>query len=231
MNAVDDSALAAAAAQAGPAPSGEATPWAAAVLRGTITAGRLLPGTRLSEAQVSRVLGISRNTLREAFAALADENLLTRLPHRGVSVARPGPEDVREMYRVRLALETSALRWTEPGPAPQLHAAVAAGRAARERGDVAATADANQRFHRAVVALAGSSRQDELMDRILAEMRLVFLGMREDPSFHMPFVERNDRITALFEAGRSQEAAAEMAAYLAAGRDRVLAALGAPARA
>ncbi|GAA1768430.1 GntR family transcriptional regulator [Kocuria aegyptia] len=221
MNSSEDQLLQAAAG-AGPAPQGEATPWAAEVLRRGITASRLRPGTKLSEAQVSRVLGISRNTLREAFAALVEENLLVRIPHRGVFVAFPGADEVREVYRVRLALETSALRWAQPGPQPELHAAVEEGRTARGRGDVAGMAEANQRFHRAVVGLAGSARQDELMARILAEMRLVFFSMREAPSFHEPWIERNARILELFESGRREEAAAEMEDYLRASREQLL---------
>jgi DNA-binding GntR family transcriptional regulator len=226
-HAAENQALRTTVALAGPAPQGESTHWAAEVLRSGITAGRLLPGTKLSEARVSEVLGISRNTLRAAFAALADENLLARIPHRGVFVARPGADEVREVHRVRLALETSALRWAEPAPQPELHAAVEDGRAARERGDVPGMADANQRFHRVVVALAGSARQDELMARILAEMRLVFFSMREDPSFHEPYIERNARVLELFEAGRRQEAAAAMEEYLRDSRDQLLAALDA----
>ena len=61
----------------------------------------------------------------------------------------------------RLALATSALRWSDPVPQPGLHAAVEDGRAARDRRDVTGMADANQRFHRGVVELAGSPRQDD----------------------------------------------------------------------
>lgn len=225
MNSLEDRLLEDTVTLTGPAPQGEAAPRATDVLRCGITTGRLLPGTKLSEAQVSEVLGISRNTLREAFAALDEENLLVRIPHRGVFVARPGADEVQEMYRVRLALETSALRWSEPVPQPELHAAVEEGRRARARDDVPAMADANQHFHRTVVALAGSTRQDELMARILAEMRLVFFSMHEDSSFHELYLERNARILELFEAGRSQEAAEEMEDYLRAARDQLLDAL------
>lgn len=228
MNTVENEFLLTAVGLAGPAPQGEATPWAADVLRQGIVAGRLPPGTRLSEARVSEVLGISRNTLREVFAVLGNENLLQRIPNRGVSVARPGADDVREIYRVRLALETSALRWTDPGPQPGLHAAVEEGRAARRQEDVGGMADANQRFHRAVVELAGSVRQDELMARTLAEMRLVFFSMRQDPSFHAPYIERNARILELFERGRREESAAQMHRYLQDSRDRLLTALEDP---
>lgn len=228
MNTVENEFLLTAVDLAGSAPRGEATPWAADVLRQGIVAGRLPPGTRLSEARVSEVLGISRNTLREVFAVLGNENLLHRIPNRGVSVARPGADDVREIYRVRLALETSALRWTDPGPQPGLHAAVEEGRAARRQEDVGGMADANQRFHRAVVELAGSVRQNELMSRILAEMRLVFFSMRQDPSFHAPYIERNARILELFEQGRREESAAQMQRYLQDSRHRLLTALEGP---
>jgi DNA-binding GntR family transcriptional regulator len=228
MNTVENEFLLTAVDLAGPAPQGEATPWAADVLRRGIIAGRLPPGTRLSEARVSEVLGISRNTLREVFAVLGNENLLHRIPNRGVSVARPGADDVREIYRVRLALETSALRWTDPGPQPGLHAAVEEGRAARRQEDVGGMADANQRFHRAVVELAGSARQNELMSRILAEMRLVFFSVRQDPSFHAPYIERNARILELFEQGLREESAAQMHRYLQDSRHRLLTALEGP---
>ncbi|MFI7579870.1 FCD domain-containing protein [Kocuria kalidii] len=229
MNTVENDFLLTAVAQAGPAPQGEAIPWAADVLRRGVVAGRLPPGTRLSEIRVSEALQVSRNTLRESFTILVGENLLVRVPNRGVSVARPGAEDVQEIHRVRLALETSALRWSAPGPQPELHAAVEDGRAARLRQDVPGMADANQRFHRGVVELAGSVRQDELMTRILAEMRLVFFSMREDPTFHAPYIEHNARILELFEQGRHEESAVQMQRYLEASRSQLLEALAGPA--
>ncbi|WP_241482790.1 GntR family transcriptional regulator [Kocuria rosea] len=229
MNTVQNEFLTTTVAQAGPAPQGEAIPWAVDVLRQGVVAGRLPPGTRLSEARVSEALRVSRNTLREAFTILVGENLLVRVPNRGVSVARPGADDVREIHRVRLALETSALRWSDPVPQPGLHAAVEDGRAARDRRDVTGMADANQRFHRGVVELAGSPRQDELMSRTLAEMRLVFHSMRQDPSFHAPWIERNARILELFEQGRREEAAVQMHDYLEASRQQLLDVLEGPA--
>ncbi|MEX5295967.1 GntR family transcriptional regulator [Kocuria sp. CPCC 205268] len=229
MNTVENEFLRTAVALAGPAPQGEAIPWAVDVLRQGVVAGRLPPGTRLSEARVSEALRVSRNTLREAFTVLVGENLLVRVPNRGVSVARPGPDAVREIHRVRLALETSALRWSEPAPCPELRAAVEDGRDARGRRDVLGMADANQRFHRGVVELAGSVRQNELMSRTLAEVRLVFYTMRQDPSFHAPWIERNARILELFEQGRREESAEQMHDYLGASRRQLLDALEGPA--
>ena len=46
------------------------------VLRTRITEGSLAPGTRLSEEDIGAALGVSRNTLREAFRLLGHERLL-----------------------------------------------------------------------------------------------------------------------------------------------------------
>ena len=152
-----------------------------------------------------------------------------RVPNRGASAARPGADDVREIHRVRLALETSALRWSDPA---RSRACTAPSRTAvppATAGTSPAWPTPNQRFHRGVVELAGSPRQDELMSRTLAEMRLVFHSMRQDPSFHAPWIERNARILELFEQGRREEAAVQMHDYLEASRRQLLDVLEGPA--
>lgn len=85
-------------------------------LRAAIMDGRLRPGAKLSEQSLGEALGVSRNTLREAFAALGAERIITRIPNRGVFVAKPSFADVQEMYRIRRVLEPAALlRDRRPG--------------------------------------------------------------------------------------------------------------------
>ncbi len=45
-------------------------------LRELITAGELTPGMRLPEIELAEKLGVSRNTLREAFRLLSQEKLI-----------------------------------------------------------------------------------------------------------------------------------------------------------
>ena len=61
----------------------------AEILRSHVTEGRLPPGTRLSEEDIGAALGVSRNTLREAFRLLAHERLLVHEFNRGVFVRKP----------------------------------------------------------------------------------------------------------------------------------------------
>jgi len=188
--------------------------WVASLLRERIAAGRLAPGAKLSEQVLSEVLNVSRNTLREAFSTLASEHVVVRLANRGVFVARPSADDIREMYRVRRFLEPAALLWSPAGDTAPLHAAVARAREAREAGLVSDMADANQKFHAAVVALTGSERLVLQMTQVLAEMRLVFHSMVADAGFHAPYINENARMIDLFDAGSRAEAAEVMGDYL-----------------
>jgi DNA-binding GntR family transcriptional regulator len=90
--------------------------WVAGQLRRQIYAGLLKPGHKLSESALCDSLSVSRNTLREAFAVLAGESLVSRIANRGVFVASPGPDEVREIYRTRRIIESGAICWGELTP-------------------------------------------------------------------------------------------------------------------
>ncbi|MHC6591496.1 GntR family transcriptional regulator [Arthrobacter sp. C152] len=199
--------------------------WVAAQLRSRIEAGQLKPGSKLAEEALREALGVSRNTLREAFTALHAEHIVTRIPNRGVFVARPTAEDIREIYRVRRFLEPAAVLWSGKAPVAPLKEIIRRARAAAARGDIPAMAGANQDFHRALISRTGSERLNGLMDQVLAEMRLVFHSMAADPAFHEPYVEDNARIVELLEAGDPAAAANFLAAYLNRAEAQLLAAV------
>lgn len=190
--------------------------WIATVLRGRIAAGELTPGSKLSEQSLSTALGVSRNTLREAFSTLAGESVVTKIPNRGVFVASPGAEEVREIYRVRRMIEPAAALWGEVTPEvlENMEAIVRRAQRARDVGSVPDMADANQALHSAVVGLAGSESLRTLMDRVLAEMRLVFHAMASAPDFHSHYVDRNVLLVERLRAGKREEAAAGLRDYL-----------------
>ncbi|MHA7281771.1 GntR family transcriptional regulator [Arthrobacter sp. TMS2-4] len=203
-------------ATAGTAEHAHTATWIATVLRSRIAAGELTPGSKLSEQALSTALGVSRNTLREAFSTLAGESMVTRIPNRGVFVASPGADEVREIYRVRRMIEPAAALWGEVTPEvlDTMEAIVRRAQEARDAGAVADMADANQALHRAVVGLTGSQSLQTLMDRVLAEMRLVFHAMASAPDFHSHYVDRNVQLVERLRAGQREEAASGLSAYL-----------------
>ncbi len=186
------------------------------VLRDRIAEGFFPPGTRLSEEVIGGSLGVSRNTLREAFRLLTHERLLVHELNRGVFVRKVTVEDLTDLYRVRELVECAAVRGlgAPPYALEGVEAAVVAGeRAARERA-WRELSTANIRFHQALVALAGSPRTDELMRGVLAELRLVFHVMDDPRRFHEPYLTRNRQILEELQAGRPAEAERLLRAYL-----------------
>lgn len=189
----------------------------AAILRQRIIEGMFEPGTRLSEESIGAALGVSRNTLREAFRLLSHERLLVHELNRGVFVRRLTADDVVDLYRLRRLIECAAIR---QGAAPSGRALAAlrdavhgAERAAAElRWEDVGTA--NMLFHQAIVELAGSARLDEMMRQVLAELRLSFLAMKNPRAFHEPYLGRNRDILQLIEAGDALGAERLLGAYL-----------------
>ncbi|MEV8479530.1 GntR family transcriptional regulator [Streptomyces sp. NPDC051173] len=194
-------------------------------LRDRIEGGGLPPGTQLSEEALGRELGVSRNTLREAFRLLVHESLVVHRLNRGVFVRVLEPADVTDIYRVRAALETAGVR-AAASAAPALRTAVAGAVARGERaaaaGDWPEVASADLRFHRALAALGGSARIDSAMDRLLAELRLAFHTMPSPRRFHEPFLLRNRSLATLLENGDHGRAEAELTTYLDDARRLIL---------
>ena len=77
-------------------------------LRQAIGHGELKPGTQLSEAELARKLGVSRGPLREGMQRLTQEGLLVSIRHRGLFVINMTPDDIRDMYLAREAIERAA---------------------------------------------------------------------------------------------------------------------------
>jgi DNA-binding GntR family transcriptional regulator len=198
-------------------------------LREQVVEGRLLPGARLGEQAFCDAMRVSRNTLREAFSQLVAERILVREAHRGVFVTTPGVADVRDVYRCRRIVEPAAVRHGErahdEAAVATVRRGVEEGRAAATADDWSGVADANQHFHRALVGLAGSTRLDQQMDLLLAEMRLTFHLVGTHRDFHEPYLERNDTVATLVERGELEKAALEVADYLADAEARIVAAL------
>lgn len=77
-------------------------------LREEIRSGHFVPGQRLVEADLMRESGASRARVREAIQRLEAEGLLTVEEFRGASVKRFSENDMRQIYRARMALEGMA---------------------------------------------------------------------------------------------------------------------------
>ncbi len=79
-------------------------------LREAIFSGALVPGTPLSETEVSDMFQVSRQPVREAFIKLVESGVLQVLPQRGTFVKKISPRRVREGRFIREAIEAAVAR-------------------------------------------------------------------------------------------------------------------------
>jgi len=192
---------------------------AAEMLRTQIAEGRLLPGTKLREEQVSAAFAISRNTVREAFRLLSHERLVDHTLHRGVHVRTVTAGDIRAMYATRRLIEPLAIDAAIGRPdgatvRDALRELVETAEAAAERGDWESVGTADIAFHRRLMSALHSKHLSTMFEQLLAELRLAFLRLPDRQALHEPYVARNRRLVSLLDAGDRQGALAELADYL-----------------
>jgi DNA-binding GntR family transcriptional regulator len=83
---------------------------AAALIRGMVFDGVLLPSEKVRQVELAERIGVSRSPLREALRILESEGLLSYEMNRGYVVARLETHDVAELYHMRALLEHELMR-------------------------------------------------------------------------------------------------------------------------
>jgi DNA-binding GntR family transcriptional regulator len=129
-------------------------------LREAIIMGELTPGTPLRLEDLARQLGMSISPIREAVRQLEALGLAEHVPHHGAKVMGLDVEELRELFAIRLALETMAVRRAaelvteEEADSARRH--LASYDEARRRGDIRAAVREHRAFHFALYEAARS---------------------------------------------------------------------------
>ena len=157
-------------------------------LRLAIGHGELPAGAQLYEAELARELGVSRGPLREGIQRLTQEGLLISVRNRGVFVIEMTPENVRDMYVARGAIERAAaeqiLHAKEGGEAAGILLGVVdtMAEAGRDR-EIAKMSEADMQFHQNLVALARSPRLSRMHNTLLTETRMCITALEDSYRF------------------------------------------------
>ena len=78
---------------------------ATATIREMIVTGQLLPGQKIHQVDVARLLGVSRSPLREALRTLEGEGLVKYETNRGYVVTRLDMNQLAEIFQLRNVIE------------------------------------------------------------------------------------------------------------------------------
>ncbi|HIY85117.1 MAG TPA: GntR family transcriptional regulator [Candidatus Yaniella excrementavium] len=196
----------------------------AAELRRLICKGSLDPGAKLSEEIIAAEFEVSRNTLREAFTILVGEDLVFKVPNRGVFVIDPGTRDIQEIYQARRFLEPSAILWGQLTPelTDTLQHVADQTRRGIAQENLEAIEEADRNFHIAAVALAGSTTMSLTLERLLTQLGLAFQSFNISPSVHESFAQQNLAIITRILAGERIDASRGLHRYLGLAENMVL---------
>ncbi|BBE73367.1 GntR family transcriptional regulator [Oharaeibacter diazotrophicus] len=141
---------------------------------------RLAPGTRLVEDEVGATFGASRTVVRAALQALAVGGVVTLERNRGAFVARPTPEEARQVFAARRMIEPglaiAAAERIGPADVEALEAHLAREAAAiAERGPTARRAEirASGDLHLMIAAIAGNDLVTRFLRDLVARSSLV----------------------------------------------------------
>jgi DNA-binding GntR family transcriptional regulator len=171
-----------------------------------IAVGQIQPGSPLVEAQLREQLDVSRSTLREAFRLLQDRGLIESIPHRGVVVTTLNERKAREIYELRMILESQAVRLTaERGgfseeALHEIHAAFQAmSDLASKQGSAMEMIEADMAFHRVLCGYCDNSLLLSTLDGLRLHTRRFILftklyqsDLMTEAEMHRPIVEALD---------------------------------------
>ena len=186
-------------------------------LREAILTGRLQPGSRLVESDLTSRFGVSRGPVREALRRLTADGLIEHWPHRGAVVRRLTEREIRELFLIRIEMEALAARLAAAADAPE-----------RRTGFVAAIqpiyADAprnpceylneNAAFHDAVMALADNLELRDLAARLQLPLIMAQVGDVLTPAVLNASVQEHRAVAQAILDRDPEAASARMRAHL-----------------
>ena len=121
---------------------------------------RLTPGTRLTEASLCEIFGVSRAVVRLALLRLSHDRIVTITPNRGAAIARPSVQETRDVFELRRLVEAAAMELVAARAQPRavlaLRGVTRQEHAAFARGDLRHWIRLSGEFHQRLLALSGN---------------------------------------------------------------------------
>lgn len=136
---------------------------------------RFKPGERVNEVELAARLGVSRTPVREALNRLARDGFMSFVPNRGFYARDITPEGVQELYELRAAIERAAFRLAcQRGSDEEIAEVIAiwdSNSGLDTAPDWAKVAEADERFHTAIVSLSKNGRMLDALESMNSLIR------------------------------------------------------------
>ncbi|CFB61876.1 putative HTH-type transcriptional regulator YdfH [Pandoraea apista] len=151
-----------------------------------VLAHRLTPGTKLPEPELCQLFDVGRAVVRRVLERLAHDGIVTLRPNKGAVIAEPTPEETREIFEARRALERAlvelAVAHVTDDDLAMLRRQLDAEHAAMHRFDQPSWARLASDFHLRVAALAGNAVLLRYLTELISRCSLI-VGLYEPPGY------------------------------------------------
>lgn len=189
------------------------------MLRSGIRSGNVVPGQRLTEATLTRETGATRGRVREALQRLETEGLVVIEEFRGASIRAFAPDEIRQIYRARMALEGVAAHDFAAADKHDSKAALASLQremnGCEQTGDHERFARLNDAWHTLILEGAGNRYVQTFVERMrLPLYQLLFAAFYSANRIDEANAGHR-RITAAIVDGRAQDAETLMREHVA----------------
>ena len=195
----------------------------AAKLRAELMAGVLRPGTQLSQVVLAERFGVSRIPIRDALRILVGEGLVQMEANRGANAITLSPEEVREIYDLRILLECDCLRRAAGVMTP---AALHEVDRVRRKSDLDAGgpewAAGDWAFHRAMYELSGRRRQITMIEALRRTCVLFISAHSTMPTRKSRWLNEHRAIQQHLQRGETDQAVMALRLHLTAAADHLL---------
>ena len=152
------------------------------LLRQAIVQLQLRPGNLLSEAEVAKQMGLSRQPVREAFIKLSEAGLVEIRPQRGTFVVMISRREVENARFIREAVECVVVKKAAMEASAKgllaMRGLLVAQRGVDAEGDLNEFLRLDEAFHQAIAEMAGCEHAWRLVESLKAQMdRVRYLSM------------------------------------------------------
>jgi DNA-binding GntR family transcriptional regulator len=143
------------------------------IIKRDIIRGKLVSNTRLFEEKIADQMQISRTPVREALRLLAAEGFVQLVPNNGIVVNQVLPQDLLDILRIRLQLETyasyiAAKEVTEKDLS-NLELMIEQMKEAVNSKDALEFSNLNLKYHKYITKLSGNKKLCEICDNLYAQ--------------------------------------------------------------
>src|SRR5216683_5427617 len=143
-------------------------------LKDAFFSGALKPGAVIVERQIAMQMNVGTPVVREALISLKHEGFVRRVKNKGTFITAFDADEVRQLYTLRVELETLALQWARPivtkSDVDKLKSLVDRLVEAGQRENRREFLERDIEFHRYCWKLSGNPFLAETLERLMAPL-------------------------------------------------------------